>query len=69
MTSAPRPSRWSHAGAVGTAQLFLAKRKDETAAAVPDELCDEMSLVGPPARIREPYRAWAESWDCTCMPP
>ena len=41
--------------------LFLAKRKDETAAAVPDELCDEMSLAGPPARIREPYRAWAES--------
>ena len=41
-------------------ELFLAKRKDEAVAAVPDEVCDEMSLVGPPARIRERYRAWAE---------
>jgi alkanesulfonate monooxygenase SsuD/methylene tetrahydromethanopterin reductase-like flavin-dependent oxidoreductase (luciferase family) len=42
-------------------ELFLAKRKDEAIAAVPDEFCDEMALVGPPARIRERYRAWAES--------
>jgi hypothetical protein len=28
---------------------------------VPDEFCDEMSLVGPVGRIRERYRAWAES--------
>src|SRR6266567_1755575 len=41
-------------------ELFLAKRKDEATAAVPDEFCDEMSLVGPVARIRERYRAWAE---------
>src|SRR5436190_334500 len=41
-------------------ELFLAKRKDEAVAAVPDEFCDEMSLVGPVARIRERYRAWAE---------
>ena len=41
-------------------ELFLAKRKDEANAAVPDEFCDEMSLVGPVARIRERYRAWAE---------
>ena len=40
-------------------ELFLAKRKDEAVAAVPDEFCDEMSLVGPAARIRERYRAWA----------
>ncbi|PYM99290.1 MAG: LLM class F420-dependent oxidoreductase [Candidatus Rokuibacteriota bacterium] len=40
-------------------ELFLAKRKDEATAAVPDEFCDEMSLVGPVARIRERYRAWA----------
>jgi F420-dependent oxidoreductase-like protein len=40
-------------------ELYLAKRKDEAVAAVPDEFCDEMSLVGPAARIRERYRAWA----------
>jgi F420-dependent oxidoreductase-like protein len=42
-------------------ELYLARRKDEAVAAVPDEFCDEMSLVGPPARIRERYRAWADS--------
>jgi hypothetical protein len=41
-------------------ELFLARRKDEAVAAVPDEFCDEMALVGPPARIRERYRAWAD---------
>jgi alkanesulfonate monooxygenase SsuD/methylene tetrahydromethanopterin reductase-like flavin-dependent oxidoreductase (luciferase family) len=42
-------------------ELFLAKRKDEAVAAVPDEFCDEMALVGPVGRIRERYRAWADS--------
>ena len=42
-------------------QLYLAGRKDEAAAAVPDEFCDEGALVGPVARIRERYRAWADS--------
>ena len=28
-------------------ELYLAKRKDEAIAAVPDEFCDEMALVGP----------------------
>jgi alkanesulfonate monooxygenase SsuD/methylene tetrahydromethanopterin reductase-like flavin-dependent oxidoreductase (luciferase family) len=42
-------------------ELYLARRKDEAIAAVPDEFCDEMSLVGPVARIRERYRAWADS--------
>jgi F420-dependent oxidoreductase-like protein len=42
-------------------ELYLAKRKDEAIAAVPDEFCDEMSLVGPVGRIRERYRAWADS--------
>ena len=30
-------------------------------AAVPDEFCDEMALVGPVARIRERYKSWADS--------
>ena len=42
-------------------ELYLARRKDEAVDAVPDEFCDEMALVGPPARIAERYRAWAES--------
>jgi alkanesulfonate monooxygenase SsuD/methylene tetrahydromethanopterin reductase-like flavin-dependent oxidoreductase (luciferase family) len=42
-------------------ELFLAGRKDEAIATVPDEYVDERCLVGPEARIRERYGAWAES--------
>jgi F420-dependent oxidoreductase-like protein len=42
-------------------ELFLAKRKDEATAAVPDEWVDMKSLVGPPARIKQRYAAWEES--------
>ena len=42
-------------------ELFLAGRKEEAAAAVPDEYCDEGALIGPPARIRERFWAWADS--------
>jgi F420-dependent oxidoreductase-like protein len=42
-------------------ELFLDGRKDEAAAAVPDEYVDERSLVGPPARIRTRFRDWADS--------
>jgi F420-dependent oxidoreductase-like protein len=42
-------------------ELYLAGRKEEAAAAVPDELCDLRALVGPPGRIRERYRAWEDS--------
>lgn len=41
-------------------ELYLANRKDEAIAAVPDEWVDMKSLVGPPARIRERYRAWED---------
>ena len=44
-------------------ELYLAGRKDEAIAAVPDEWVDMKSLVGPPARIRQRYRAWEE---CGC---
>jgi F420-dependent oxidoreductase-like protein len=40
-------------------ELFLAGRKDEATAAVPDEFVDEGALVGPAGRIRERYKAWA----------
>jgi F420-dependent oxidoreductase-like protein len=38
--------------------LFLAGRRDEAIAAVPEEFADEISLVGPPARIRSRLDAW-----------
>ena len=41
-------------------ELYLAGRKEEAVAAVPDEFCDEGALVGPVGRIRERYRPWAE---------
>jgi F420-dependent oxidoreductase-like protein len=37
---------------------FLAGRRNEAAAAVPDALIDEISLVGPPERIRDRLQAW-----------
>jgi F420-dependent oxidoreductase-like protein len=37
---------------------FLAGRRDAAAAAVPDALIDEISLVGPAARIKDRLQAW-----------
>ncbi|MFP6774187.1 MAG: LLM class F420-dependent oxidoreductase [Alphaproteobacteria bacterium] len=42
-------------------ELFLAGHKREAVAAVPDEWIDVKSLVGPPARIKQRYRAWEGS--------
>lgn len=42
-------------------ELYLAGRKDEAADAIPDEWVDLKALVGPPARIKERYRAWEDS--------
>jgi len=41
--------------------LYLGGKKDEAAATVPRELIDEMSLVGPPEKIREDLHKWRES--------
>ena len=41
--------------------LYLDGRKAEATAAVPDELADEVALVGPPARIRDRLAPWRES--------
>jgi len=41
--------------------LYLSGKKDEAAAAVPDELADEVSLVGPKERMRDRLAAWRES--------
>jgi F420-dependent oxidoreductase-like protein len=42
-------------------ELYLGGAKDEAIAAVPDEWVDLKSLVGPPARIKQRYRAWEDS--------
>ena len=42
-------------------ELYLAKRKSEAIAAVPDEFVDEGALVGPADRIRERFKAWETS--------
>ncbi|MGH7415230.1 MAG: LLM class flavin-dependent oxidoreductase, partial [Candidatus Rokuibacteriota bacterium] len=42
-------------------ELYLAGRKVEAVAAVPDDFIDEGALVGPRDRIRERFRAWADS--------
>jgi len=41
--------------------LYLDGKKDNAMAAVPDELADEVSLVGPKERIRDRLAAWRES--------
>jgi len=42
-------------------KLFLEGKRPEAVAAVPNELADEISLAGPPARIRERMQAWKAS--------
>jgi F420-dependent oxidoreductase-like protein len=44
--------------AVKIQDAFLAGRRKEAAALVPDELVDLTSLVGPPDRIRDRLQAW-----------
>jgi F420-dependent oxidoreductase-like protein len=41
--------------------LFLDGKKAEAAAAVPDQLVDDVALVGPPDRIRDRLQAWKEA--------
>lgn len=41
--------------------LYLSGKKMEAAMAVPDELADEISLVGPKDRIRQRLQAWEDS--------
>ncbi|HXC49643.1 MAG TPA: LLM class F420-dependent oxidoreductase [Candidatus Limnocylindrales bacterium] len=42
-------------------RLFLEGKRAEAADAVPNQLADEISLVGPPGRIRERLDAWKKS--------
>ncbi len=42
-------------------KLFLEGKRTEAAVAVPDQFADEISLVGPPERIKERLEAWKET--------
>jgi alkanesulfonate monooxygenase SsuD/methylene tetrahydromethanopterin reductase-like flavin-dependent oxidoreductase (luciferase family) len=46
--------------------LYLDGKKKEAVEAVPDELADAISLVGPVERIKERYEVWKQS-PCTVM--
>jgi F420-dependent oxidoreductase-like protein len=48
-------------------ELYLSGRKAEATALVPDELCDELSLCGPEARIRQRYKAWEDAGVSTML--
>jgi F420-dependent oxidoreductase-like protein len=48
-------------------KLFLEGRRDEAKDAVPDDLADEIALVGPRARIKERLDAWERSPVTTLM--
>ena len=51
--------RYGYADAAATVQeLYLAGRKNDAIAAVPDALVDEVALVGPRERIAERLEAW-----------
>ena len=41
--------------------LFLEGKKDEAAAAVPTKLVEQLSLIGPPDKIRHDLEVWRES--------
>ena len=59
------PSSWPgwayEEAAYKVQRLFLEGRRDDAIAAVPQEFADEISLVGPPERIRDRLQAWKES--------
>lgn len=48
-------------------ELYLEGRKDEATALVPDELVEEMHIVGEPSEVREKVAAWEESGVTTLM--
>ena len=41
-------------------ELYLAKRKDEAIASVPDEFVDQGALIGPADRIQRRFRVWED---------
>ncbi len=56
-----------HEAAKKIQDAYLGGRKAEAVAAVPDALADEVSLCGPPERIRDRLAAWRESGATTLI--
>jgi F420-dependent oxidoreductase-like protein len=42
-------------------ELYLGGKKDDAAAAIPQELIEKLSLIGPKEKIRDDLEAWRES--------
>jgi F420-dependent oxidoreductase-like protein len=62
------PIRMGYGEMVETVQdLYLDGKKDEAAAAIPFELIDQMSLIGPEDKIRHDLDAWRDSFVTTIM--
>jgi F420-dependent oxidoreductase-like protein len=56
------PARMGYEDEIRTIQdLYLDGKKDEAAAAIPGELIEKMSLVGPKDKIRDDLERWRES--------
>ena len=60
-------SRSRRAAARTIQDLYLAGRKEEAEAAVPDALVDEVALCGPRERIRERLGEWSSSGITTML--
>jgi F420-dependent oxidoreductase-like protein len=48
-------------------ELYLGGKKDEAAAAIPQTLIEELSLIGPPDKIRHDLEPWRESLVTTLL--
>jgi F420-dependent oxidoreductase-like protein len=60
--------RYGYEAAARSVQdFYLSGKKDEAAAAVPDDLVDEVALCGPRERIRERLAEWTASGVTTMM--
>src|SRR5579875_1164251 len=56
------PKRMGYESEVAKIQdLYLSGKKDEAAAAVPKELVEQLTLIGPKDKIRHDLEAWRES--------
>ncbi len=56
------PIRMGYGEAIAEVQdLYLGGRKDEAGARIPAELIDQLSLIGPPEKIRHDLEKWRES--------
>jgi F420-dependent oxidoreductase-like protein len=62
------PIRMGYGEMVETVQdLYLSGKKQEAAAAIPFELIDQLSLIGPPEKIRDDLEAWRDSFVTTLL--